>query len=93
MQEPFHDEIAGATRGQRLSDTYKEVRERALKLPKFGTSAGAENKDVQEITRLAVLEVSRRKNVNCPSKSFIVDKNTLFSILHISIRSDKILFF
>ena len=52
MKEPFHDSIAGATRGQRLSDTYKEVRERALKLPKFGTSAGEENKDIQKITRL-----------------------------------------
>ena len=52
MQEPFHDELAGATRGKRLSDTYMEVRERALNLPKFGTSAGAENKDIQNITRL-----------------------------------------
>ena len=52
MQEPFHDAVAGTTRGQRLSDTYMEVRERALALPKFGTSAGAENKDIQNITRL-----------------------------------------
>ena len=51
MQEPFHDEISGTTRGQRLSDTYKAVRETAINLPKFGTSAGAENKDIQEITR------------------------------------------
>ena len=51
MQEPFHDEVAGTTRGQRLSDTYKEIRERALGLPKFGTSAGAENEDIQNITR------------------------------------------
>lgn len=52
MQEPFHDELAGSTRGQRLSDTFKEVRERALLLPKFGTSGGAENEDIQKITRL-----------------------------------------
>ena len=51
MQEPFHDEIAGKTRGQRLSDTYKAVRETAINLPKFGTSAGAENEDIQEIAR------------------------------------------
>ena len=50
MQEPFHDEISGTTRGQRLSDTYKAVRETAINLPKFGTSAGAENEDIQEIT-------------------------------------------
>ena len=54
MKEPFHDDVAGPTRGQRLSDTYKEVRERALMLPKFGTSAGAENKDIQDLTRLGV---------------------------------------
>ena len=65
MQEPFHDEIAGNTRGQRLSDTYKEVRERALNLPKFGTSAGAENKDVQEITRL-VSQMSVQRKVWYP---------------------------
>lgn len=58
MQEPFHDEIAGATRGQRLSDTYKAVRERAINLPKFGTSAGAENKDIQEITSWLAEQVS-----------------------------------
>lgn len=52
MQEPFHDELAGSTRGQRLSDTYKEARERAMLLPKFGTSEGAENPDIQDITRL-----------------------------------------
>ena len=52
MQEPFHDELAGATRAQRLSDTYMEVRERALSLPKFGTSGGAENKDIKNIARL-----------------------------------------
>ena len=51
MQEPFHDELAGNTRGQRLSDTYKEVRERALLLPKFGTAEAAENADIQNITR------------------------------------------
>lgn len=50
MQEPFHDELAGSTRGQRLSDTYKEARERAMLLPKFGTSEGAENPDIQDIT-------------------------------------------
>ena len=58
MQEPFHDAVAGTTRGQRLSDTYMEVRERALNLPKFGTSAGAENGDIQNITRLVKQEVS-----------------------------------
>lgn len=58
MQEPFHDEIAGTTRGQRLSDTYKAVRERAINLPKFGTSAGAENKDIQEITSWLAEQVS-----------------------------------
>jgi len=57
MQEPFHDEVAGTTRGQRLSDTYKEIRERALSLPKFGTSTGAENKDIQNITRLVDAQV------------------------------------
>lgn len=51
MQEPFHDDLAGNTRGQRLSDTYKEVRERALLLPKFGTAEAAENADIQNITR------------------------------------------
>ena len=51
MQEPFHDDLAGNTRGQRLSDTYKEVRERALLLPKFGTAEAAENVDIQNITR------------------------------------------
>ena len=51
MQEPFHDDHAGATRGQRLSDTYKEVRERALMLPKCGTAEGAEIEDIQNITR------------------------------------------
>ena len=30
---------------------YKAVRETAINLPKFGTSAGAENEDIQEITR------------------------------------------
>ena len=56
MQEPFHDAVAGTTRGQRLSDSYMEVRERALTLPKFGTSAGAENGDIQNITRLVKQE-------------------------------------
>lgn len=50
MQEPFHDDLAGNTRGQRLSDTYQEVRERALLLPKFGTAEAAENADIQNIT-------------------------------------------
>ena len=59
MQEPFHDEIAGATRGKRLSDTYKEVRERALRLPKFGTSDGAENGDIQSIVRLVKQEIAQ----------------------------------
>lgn len=54
MQEPFQDELAGATRGQRLSETYKEVRERALNLPKFGTSEGAENEDIKKIARQAL---------------------------------------
>lgn len=68
MQEPFHDEIAGATRGQRLSDTYKAVRETALNLPKFGTSAGAENKDIQEITSWLAEQVSTVVNkVSRPS--------------------------
>lgn len=52
IQEPFHDQLAGSTRGQRLSDTYKEARERALLLPKFGTEEGAENADIKSITRL-----------------------------------------
>ena len=50
MQEPWHDELAGPTHGQRLSDFYKDVREKALRLPKFGTDDAADNKDIQEIT-------------------------------------------
>lgn len=52
MQEPFLEELAGHTRGQRLSDSYQAVRQRALDLPKFGTSEGAENEDIQSIARL-----------------------------------------
>ena len=52
MQEPFHDELAGPVHGQRLSDFYKDVREKALQLPKFGTDEAVHNKDIQDITRL-----------------------------------------
>ncbi|KAK2570558.1 putative dehydratase PflD [Acropora cervicornis] len=58
IQEPFHDHLAGSTRGQRLSDTYKEARERALLLPKFGTEEGAENADIKSITSWLAEEVS-----------------------------------
>lgn len=52
MKEPFHEELAGHTRGQRLADSFKEVRQRALDLPKFGTSEGAANDDIQSIAKL-----------------------------------------
>lgn len=52
MKEPFHLELAGHTRGQRLSDSFKEVRQKALDLPKFGTSEGVEIDDIQSIARL-----------------------------------------
>ena len=57
MQEPFHEELAGHTRGQRLSDSYKELRQKALDLPKFGTSAGAENDEIKSIARLVKFNV------------------------------------
>lgn len=54
MKEPFHEPLVGHTRGERLSDAFKGIRESTLALPKFGTSAGAENDDIQGIARLVI---------------------------------------
>lgn len=49
LQEPFHNDVGGATRGHVMYYSFNELRQKALSFPKFGTSEGASNKDIQYI--------------------------------------------
>lgn len=49
IHEPTHDRVAGEVRKNRKSEFYRQVREEALKFPKFGTAEAASNSKISDI--------------------------------------------